>query len=275
MNSRIVYHGSSLPPGTRFIGIKKPTLERPFFVANDVEAAGEYAWVPARGGGKPSMFLVVLKKSPYDAFQFTDEGLDKLKTKLPKVSETLREYTRRKTFWDWSMEIQYWLEDSLKPSQDQPWDTEGLGKGVLEIMVELGLVTKTGEDNGSTCPVRLSPELLSVMRMSTWKPSSSKAKDPGLKDPTSVIRRLVKSRIYKAIKDLGYDMVMDGDTTGTHGLSKEIAILDTSAISFGWSVSVDPKNVENVAKEVDKMLSSKGKLQIGEVSERLKRLSRR
>lgn len=234
---KIVFHGSSLPPGTRSTRLRTPTLKQPLFVADNPEAAVIYA---SETSYRPSVFVFQMKKDPRTfSFDFNQWGqVKKLAPRLPTTAKYLEaymyssgkrfnyEYVIGKSFFNAIRHIADICSSGLDEANalyDLKDDDQILIGNVLQ---ELGM----GKMDGTT--FNPTPELKKLCSSSD--------------DVT--IRRLFKSKIYEVIQEMGYNVVMDMDTTGERIPGNEFAILDLSAIENGIVESMALIDVERNIK---------------------------
>lgn len=233
---KIVFHGSSLPPGTPSTTLRKPTLEQPLFVADNPKAAINYA---SGAAYRPSVFVFQMKKDPRTfSFDFNQWGqVKKLAPRLPMTSKYLEAYMY---------------------SSGKRFNYEYvIGKSFFNAIRHIANICDIGLDEANALYLKNDDQILvgnvlqelgtGSMEGETFTPTPEfKRKCNGGDEIT--IRRFLKSKVYEVIQEMGYDVVMDMDTTGERIPGNEFAILDMSAIENGIVKSISMIDVERNIK---------------------------
>lgn len=228
---KIVFHGSSLPPGTRSTRLRTPTLKQPLFVADNPRAAINYA----EDNIRPSIFVFQMKKDPRTfSFDFNQWGqVKKLAPRLPITAKYLEAYMY---------------------SSGKRFNYEFIiGKSFFNAIRHIANICDFGLDEANALYMKDDDQILignvlqelgtGSMEGNTFTPTPEfKRKCNGGDEIT--IRRFLKSKVYEVIQEMGYDVVMDMDTTGERIPGNEFAILDLSAIEDGIVKSMSMMDVE-------------------------------
>ncbi len=233
---KIVFHGSSLPPGTPSTTLRKPTLKQPLFVADNPEAAIEYA---GQAAYNPSVFVFQMKKDPRTfSFDFNQWGqVKKLGPRLPMTTKYLEAYMY---------------------SSGKRFNYEHvIGKSFFNAIRHIADICSFGLDEAIALYLKDDDQILignvlqelgmGKMDGTTFTPIPELKRLCSSSDDIT-IRRLLKSKIYEVIQKMGYNVVMDMDTTGQRIPGNEFAILDLSAIEDGIVESMAMINVERNIK---------------------------
>lgn len=261
----LVFHGSTLPPGTDSRELRKPSLRQPFFVADNPKSALDYA-ISYHDNGKASNVSVFIlktsKKLDEVAFDFhKDSDVNKLKSKFPKTvkyiheyqSITDRRYLGKPSFFnaigsaiDCLRDVSY---DGTINKPKRYFDItrttyfdkrkEGLKKGMFAMMEELGFI-EIDENLAKFLP----GEMKNIMQADNfWK-----------KELDTTGRRLVKEKIYEEIYNLGYDAVIDIDSSPSgKNLGNEYAVFDMDVFDGGFSNSISLGGIKSTIRKIGEM----------------------
>ena len=260
MNKKLLYfHGSTLPPETDSKEIRKPSFDRPFFVADNLDAAIDYAI--ETGKDNASIFILVAKRPLHEiAFDISSKGyVESLSKKFPKLVKFIDKYRKTGFFTRFSgprsfYDIICYLAASLKnaasilggdqilqtfkvpnakPSFNDSDPFSSAKQYAVDIVNELGLAHISGD------MVKLDNELYFNL--------TNKDKD------SLFTRRLIKSKIYEEIYKLGFHVVMDDDTTAMGLDGNEYAILDMDVLEGGFSKSYPMDGIKKVIRKIGEM----------------------
>lgn len=232
MKKNLVFHGTSLPVWTPSTELKPPTFDRPLFVTDRPNIASSY--IMAKSG---SIFIFNLKENPRTiSFDFSNPShLSKLGERLPLTANFIMKVQKRRKSDGFFVASRY-LEIAANGIKGvDPCNLEN--DSVLEkcnVLKELGLAVETPSGEFS-----LTPELMDVTR----KTGFDRVGTPG--------RRLIKSKVYKVIYDMGYKIAMDADSS-LYGstTAKEFALFDLGLIVDGANASVNPAEAMRYTKKL-------------------------
>lgn len=266
---KIVFHGSSLPPGTDSTELRKPRLEQPLFVGDDISMALWYAdiykstnWYTDVNNDTnvtrtPSIFIFKLKESSKNLL-FNMENYDdykRLKSKFPNFVKYLQyKFVDDETFFDAISVIatmacyQWFFEKDEKFRKSFPYNINWGKTTMLKVdaAIELGIAELSGD--GKKQMVVCAPEVEKIV-------TATGCNDNGI----TKVRRYAKAKIYKEIYDLGFRIVKDGDTTTDRKNSRsEYAILDMDIIESGINKSMSLDTAKRKLKKIEKEFENHG-----------------
>lgn len=249
---RLVFHGSSLPPGTDSTELRKPKLEQPFFVGDSIEMAEWYMDFANYGENKtPSVFIFKMKESSKNLLFNIENYNDykRLKTKFPNFISYLQyKFVGDETFYDAINTIAtstcyLWFitpDDKFRKSIPYNDSWGRMTKLKVEAAIELGIIESSTE--GRKRIISCTQEIEKILKTNGSSDNS-----------LTLIRRYAKSKIYKEIYDMGFRIVKDGDTTTDRKISRsEYAILDMDVFESGLNKSMSPAIARRKLKEIEK-----------------------
>ena len=249
---RLVFHGSSLPPGTDSTELRKPKLEQPFFVGDSLDMAIWYMEFSNYGENiNPSVFIFKMKESSKNLLFNIENYNDykRLKTKFPNFINYLQyKLVGDETFYDAMNTIatqtcyMWFITPDDKFRKSIPYNDRWgkMTKLKVEVAMELGIVESSTEKGKRI--ISCTQEIEKILKANGSNDNS-----------LTLIRRYAKARIYKEIYDLGFRIVKDGDTTTNRKNSRsEYAILDMDVFESGLNKSMSIVTARRKLKEIEK-----------------------
>lgn len=234
---KLVFHGTSYPPYTESLCLRQPRSIHPFFVADNPKAAMYYASAVNNDRKAPkSVFVLKMKEAPLDiAFDFKKPNhINKLREKLPKTVDYLESCVMpyKFNFYEGSVQLAaianilaepiIWYNKDYAYIPDESMVPKSIRWYATRALLELGLFSEPDRDR--RCQIKFPREFLTN----------------GTK-----MRRFIKSKIYEEICNMGYMVVMDGDTTGKHFMGHEFAVFDLDVFEEGFTKSLPLKDIRN------------------------------
>lgn len=279
--SRIVYHGTRLPPGSlTSSSLKAPSVENPFFVASHPRIAMAYL----EDAGDNSLYVLRLKDEPsgISLNLYDDDGIDALAEKLPKTASLLGEYfssmssgDSQPSFWLLSQGMVFFLEcamdtdgrmnvaDMAKRADKRMsdiWDSRRMPTSeFVGPLVEMGIVTvKRGVLTIS------SQKMMAAMRGvhddigGQWEYFENDVMTSQHK-----AGRVIKEVVNRVAMGMGYHMVGDFDTSGTSNEydirdGREYAVLDKDVFDYTVERTISEDEVSAASEALGRGLDFKG-----------------
>lgn len=267
MDKKLLYfHGSTLPPGSNSSELWKPTLERPFFVADNPDAAIDYAIENIVGAGKdPSIFILVARK-PLNkiAFDLSSGGnVNSLSSKFPSLVEfihlfrdtnILTSYNGRRPFYDIIDRISIILTSIMTLDDGNMSQTNQFLLSNPEAPYDLGVSEKERYLIGHLLDELGLAKISNNVVMLGNKTSSFMKKVKSREEGSSRdLRRLIKSKVFQEIYKQGFKVVMDDDTTAMRLDGNEYAVFDMDVFQSGFSNSLPLEGIKGAIQKIKEL----------------------
>ncbi len=268
--SRIVYHGTKLSPGSlASSNLKPPSVENPFFVASNPRIAISYL----QTGEDNSLYVLRLRDEPsrISLNLYDEDGIDALAGKLPKTASLLREYFSVMSdddvpsFWLLAQGMVFFLEcamdtdgqmkvmDMVKRANRRMsdiWNSKRMPTSeFVGPLVEMGLVTvKRGVLTISN------PKMMAAMKfVHDDIGGQSEYFEADVMMSQHRAGRVIKKVVNKVAVGMGYHMVGDFDSSRTsdnYGIKdgREYAVLDMDVFDYMVDRTI-PEDEASVASE--------------------------
>ncbi len=232
--NRLVFHGTRAPAGTSSKTLYPPSLNHPFFVADNPRIAESY--VNTYSG---SIFVLRLKTPPKKvAFDFRNSShMKSLSGKIPNTVNFISDFLghqRANTFFGASrmLDLAITVIDKDDPDYDPKAEAVKNASKYYKpewlSLDELGLIRNVGDGTFD-----IDDSMKNLGGYGTTR------------------RRAIKAKIYEKIKDLGFSIVMDGDTSKGSGINfsgNEFAMFDLDLIEDGINESIEVNKVIHTVK---------------------------
>lgn len=246
----IYFHGTTLPAGAASKELRRPTTERPFFVADKLDIAKWYIdHYETFNNVKATSVFVLEAKEDLDnvSFYFRDPShLSKLSRQFPALVDLLKkELPFETTFFNVSHNLALLLvkmfTEKFPSCEFKPVSKENEEWWNKKTPLRVKALTSMGFIERDPVTKELFPARI-VER--TLKNIDDEEKQ------YTTLRRAIKSPVFEKIHKLGYPCVKEWDTT-PYNDGWEYAVFDMDVFDGGWSNSLTRRQANKVLMDIE------------------------